>query len=618
MLKGGDTLDYENSTIKYLREKANKLPQNPGVYIMKNSSGKIIYVGKAVKLKNRVSQYFRYNKQHTEKVRKMVSSVADFEYIVCDSEFEALILECSLIKQNMPKYNVLLKDDKGYHYIKVSHGEYPSITATTNTDDKDADYIGPYMSSAVVKMTVDEACKVFKLPQCSKQFPKDINKRSRACLNYHINNCSAPCCNKISKAEYNEAVKSAVEFIKGGINNTVANLKKRMFEASENLEFEKAAKLRDRITAIEKIKDKQKVFASKYLAEDIIAFASSDKIVCVEVFLFRNHKLTDRREYVIDSASDNASLVTEFITSYYSQCNDIPPRIVIDCEDCEKDILNKWFEDKCNKKVNIIVPKIGEQEYLLRLCHKNAAEKLAQILGKHSAKANALEELKNLLGLENLPSYIESYDISNTAGSENVAGMVVFRDGQPYRQAYKKFKIKSFSGQDDYRSMAEVIERRFLEYKKADTEIGFGKMPDIILLDGGKGQLSVVLEVLNKMQIKVPIFGMAKDSKHKTSKIVSVNGDIDIKATRAAYTLLSDIQEEVHRFAISYHKKLRSKNSFELALTRIEGIGDKKARLLLTKYKTISAIKKATVSDLCTVKGINEKVAQNILDYFNE
>ena len=602
--------------IKRLREKAMNLPLLPGVYIMHSKTGEIIYVGKAKKLKNRVSQYFGAGNQHNDKVKRMVSNVEDFEYIICDSEFEALILECSLIKQHMPKYNILLKDDKGYHYIKVTKGEWPTVSASFDTDDKNAEYLGPYISGFVVNQTVDQVRKIFRLPHCDKTFPKDINKKSRPCLNFHIKNCSAPCCGKISAAEYRESVRQAVEFLKGGVNQSVSALREQMEAAAEKLEFEKAARLRDRITAIERIRDRQKIYSSVYKRQDIIALAVADSAACFEVFVFDDGKLTDREEFLLDAVYDLPAARSEFIQRYYTLRNSIPPRVAVDGEIEDKDLLEQWLTDKRGKGVTIAVPERGEQEHLVTMCRNNASERLAQSLGRHMGQTAGLDELARLLGLAKPPKFIESYDISNTAGSENVAGMVVFKDGKPYKPSYRKFKIKGFSGQDDFRSMAEVIERRFTEYKNAETEDGFGRLPDLILLDGGKGQLSAVLEVLDRMGINVPVFGMVKDSKHKTRAVTSQGGEIAIKANRSAYTLVSTIQEEVHRFAIGYHRQSRSKNTHVLKLTEIEGVGETRAKKLLSHFKTISAISEAGVEDIVKI-GIPQKTAENIVEYFS-
>lgn len=602
--------------LERLREKAQRLPLSPGVYIMKDSRKKIIYIGKAKALKNRVSQYFRNLASHTDKVRQMVSKVQDFEYIICDSEFEALILECSLIKQHSPKYNILLKDDKGYHYIKITKGDWPSIKAVKKIENDSAEYIGPYNSAFVVNQTVDEALKVFKLPQCNKVFPRDY-KKSRPCLNFHIGTCSAPCAGKISGKDYLESVNEAVEFIKGGNQASIKNLKAKMEHAAENLEFEKAARLRDRIRALERINQKQKVVSSTYERQDIIAMAQGSDSACFEVFIFRTFTLCDREQFLVEVVDDAPAARAEFIRRYYSMREDVPPRIAIDGEFEDKELLEEWLTKKAGRKVYITQPQRGNQKALVEMCRKNAAEHLAEKSGKSGRETAALDELARLLGLATPPKIIEAYDISNIAGSENVAGMVVFCDGKPLKSAYRKFKIKSVTGQDDYKSMQEVIDRRLAEYEihKGEPE-GFGRLPDLILLDGGKGQLSAVKEVLNKWNMDIPVFGMVKDSKHKTRAIAADGGDIAIKSNRYAYTLVSSIQEEVHRFAISFHRQRRKRSTLKSGLLEIPGVGEKTAKTLLKHFKTMKAIKAASVEELVAVKGVNKRQANSIYNHF--
>ncbi|MGN1130813.1 MAG: excinuclease ABC subunit UvrC, partial [Ruminococcus sp.] len=486
-----------NSKIKELRKKAMALPLSPGVYIMHNKSGKIIYIGKAKALKNRVSQYFGSQTNHSEKVRRMVENVYDFEYIICDSEFEALILECSLIKQHTPKYNILLKDDKGYSYIRISNEKWRKITYELQKKDDDAVYIGPYKSSFYVKQSVEEANRIFKLPTCHKSFPRDFGK-SRPCLNFHIKQCLAPCTGRVKFSEYNENVEQAISFLKGGSSESVKQLTLEMEQASENLEFERAAKIRDKIAAIRKMADKQKVVAVDVLDQDVIAYFSDGDKGCFQVFRFTNGKLCDHENFIVEDVEQEESM-SQFITSYYSIRQDIPKNITLDSlpQDCE--ILEKWLSEKRGNRVYITCPQRGNQAQLVQMCRKNAAEVIAQIKGRTSREYSVLEELKNILGLDKIPQYIESYDISNLSGTENVAGMIVYENGRPLKSAYKKFKIKSFEGQDDYGSMAEVMERRLNEYENAkDTNEGFGRLPDLILLDGGKGQVEAVKPILER------------------------------------------------------------------------------------------------------------------------
>ena len=602
----------QNPKLSQLKTKANRLPLAPGVYIMKDKNGIIIYIGKAKMLKNRVTQYFGAGNQHSDKVRKMVSQVDDFEYILCDSEFEALILENSLIKQNQPKYNILLKDDKGYHYIKITNEKWRKITTTMQIDDKTSEFIGPYYSGAVVKDTVDEVRKIFKLPDCNRSF----DKPTKPCLNYHIGLCDAPCRCKMTVSQYNETVNSAISFIKHGSDDMIKILTKNMETAAEKLDFEYAARLRDRINAIKKINDRQKVVMCTYPAQDIFASAVINDTACIAVLMFRNSRLTDKKHYIIDGFIDKNDMYSQFLQQYYLDNCDIPPRILIDTDIESRPLLERWLSEKCGKKVSVVLPQKGEQKDLVNMCRNNAADNLAQKTEMKSHEMSALNELARLLGLKTAPRIIESYDISNTAGDENVAGMVVFRDGKPYKPHYRTFKIKGFAGQDDYRSMAEVLDRRFDEYEKGENE-GFATLPDLILLDGGKGQISAVEPVLKKHNIDVALFGMVKDSKHRTRAIATNGGDISIKANESAYRLVTAIQDEVHRFAIGYHKKRRSKKMLNSELTAIGGIGKAKAAALLKHFKTMKAIKGATVDQLCAVSGINRALAEKIYNEFN-
>ncbi len=598
--------------LKELKQKANRLPLEPGVYIMKNIKGEIIYIGKAKALKNRVTQYFGSGNQHTEKVRRMVSNVNDFEYIVCDSEFEALILENSLIKQNKPKYNILLKDDKGYSYVKITKEKWPRISYAKMTDDK-AEYIGPFSSGFIVKETVDEARKIFKLPDCNRNF----DNYSKPCLNFHIGLCDAPCKGKISHKDYLETIEAAVEFIKKGDINGISleSLEEKMLLAAENLQFEVAARLRDRISAIKKIREKQKVVSTTHKSQDVIATALLGEKACVAVLSFRNNRLVNKNHYFLEGFNDKASVYNEFLQQYYLDKTDIPSRILIDFED-DFSVTEKWLGEIAGKKVSFINPKSAEPLKLIEMCLNNAAENLSEKSELAGRETAALNELAGLLGLENTPSYIEAYDISNTAGSENVAGMVVFKDGKPYKSAYKRFKIKGFLGQDDYRSMAEVLDRRFNEYFNGE-DVGFKRLPDLILLDGAKGQINAVLPVLKKYDIRIPLFGMVKDSKHRTRAIATTGGDISIKSNRRCFTLVTKIQDEVHRFAIGYHKNSQSRAMLKSELLDIEGVGKARAEALFKHFGSIKKIKNATVKELTAVKGISETAAKKINAYFN-
>ena len=602
-------------TEKELRRKAMALPLTPGVYIMKNKDKKIIYIGKAKALKNRVSSYFGSHSNHSLKVIRMVENVDDFDYILCDTEFEALVLECSLIKQHMPKYNILLKDDKGYNYIKITKEEFPRISECKQMDDDNATYIGPFISNFSVKNAVEETLKIFKLPTCNKKFPRDYNK-SRPCLNGFMGNCCALCNGRISKEEYVASVEDAVAFLKGGSAAAVREMTAKMQEYSENLEFEKAAKLRDRIKAIKNLDEKQKVVSINVPEEDVFALVNSTKKACFNVIRFQNGKLTDSEHWLIDSVDDLPQARLELIERYYSMRDRVPSRIAVDGEIADEELLHQYLESLRKKKVELIHPQKGEHLAIVNLCIKNANEHLAQNQGRLGREMAALEELGDLLGLAKAPEYIESYDISHTFGADNVAGMVVYHNGRPMKKAYKRFSIKGFDGQNDVGSMNEVLTRRFKHYYEDDDDSTFKILPDLILLDGGQPQVNAVLPVIRQMKLDVPVFGMVKDNKHRTRAIAYDGGEIEINSHRAAFTLVSSIQEEVHRFAITYHHKKHQKSSFSTSLTNINGIGDKKAKALLKHFKTISAIKSSSVDDLLQVKGISEKNAQDIVSYY--
>lgn len=605
-----------NPKMKILRKKAMSLPLLPGVYIMKNADGKIIYIGKAKALKNRVSQYFGSQNRHPVKVRKMVENVDRFDYIVTGSEFEALVLECSLIKQHSPKYNILLKDDKGYSYIRISEGEYRKISAVFNKKDDGSEYIGPYLSSYSVRQSVDAANKIFKLPQCNKVFPRDFGK-SRPCLNYYISQCCGLCTGKIKKSDYDEAVDGAIAFLKGDSRDIIADLRVKMEKAAEELDFEQAAKLRDRINSIERIKEKQKVVYKSVEEQDVFATADIDGSVCLAVLRFSNGRLFDSEHFFFDDPGDKEGMRSDFITSYYSMRDNIPKRVTVDGEVADRELLEQWLSEKKGKKVTVFVPARGEQLEIVNMCRKNAEEKLAIKKGRTGREIAVLDELKDLLGLKKTPEYIESYDISHTAGQDSVAGMIVFKGGKPYRKAYKRFSIKSFDGNDDYRAMNEVLTRRFSEYEKSkDSTEGFGKLPDLILLDGGVGQVHAVEPVLREFGLKIPLFGMVKDNRHRTRAISGDGGEIAINSKRQVFTLVSEIQNEVHRFSVAYHHQKHAKRGLSLSLTEIEGVGEKRASALLKYFKTITAIKNAEVDELSKAPGITSAVAQNIYDYY--
>ncbi len=602
--------------IKALRKKAMSLPLRPGVYIMRNSKNEIIYIGKAKALKNRVSQYFGSQENHTVKVRRMVQNVEDFDYIVTDSEYEALVLECSLIKQHSPKYNILLKDDKGYSYVRVSKEDYPRMRMVRRTEDDGAFYMGPYTSGSSVRQAVDEACRIFRLPTCSRKFPRDFGK-GRPCLNYSIKQCMGVCRGRVSKEEYNEAFSQALDFLRSDADTTIKVLTAQMEECAENLEFEKAAKLRDRIAAIRKIREKQKVVMTKIEEQDVIAAAVSGNTACVEIMRYSGGRLYEREHFLFEEPPAPEMLRGEFIARYYSARDHIAPRIFIDIKPDGAELLEHWLTEQKGRKVTLTVPMRGEQLELVAMCRKNAAEHLSIMRGKFGDMTETLDDLMRMLGLPKAPEYIESYDISNTAGEANVAGMVVFRDGKPLKSAYRKFKIKGFEGQDDYGSMREVITRRFDEYFAHKGEEGFGTLPDLILLDGGEQHVAAVKPIIDSYGLSVPVFGMVKDQKHRTRAISALGEEVSVAKNRQVFTLIGTIQEEVHRFAISYHRKTRAKGMAGSSLTAIDGIGETRAKALLKHFKTITAIKNASEEELAAVAGMTKTAAKAVYEAYH-
>ncbi|MBR3768480.1 MAG: excinuclease ABC subunit UvrC [Clostridia bacterium] len=604
--------------IDYLRNKAQALPEQPGVYIMKNARSEIIYIGKAKVLKNRVSQYFGSQNKHSTKVKRMVENVYDFDYIIVSSEFEALILECSLIKQNMPKYNILLKDDKGYTYVKLEDNGWKKISSVFQKNDDNATYYGPYTSSDYVSTAVKEATDIFMLPHCNKKFPDDIKKKGRPCLNYHIKICSGACSGKISVDENNQNVDDALRFVLGGKTDLINSLRTQMEQASERLDFERAAKIRDKLRSIEKVSQKQHVVALKIKNQDIFGIESIEEKTCVNILTVRNGTIINTENFILDRLEESEDEYVQLLANYYSEKHDLPDRICVEFDLSNADYLLDFLYNISNKKVALHFPKSGESASLMKMAKSNAREKLSRVLSYNNKSKAALYELKELLGLEEFPSIIEAYDISNMNGSENVGGMVVFVNGKPDKKRYRRFAIKSFEGQDDYRSLAEVLNRRIGEYYiNIDGGDEFGDKPDLILLDGGTGQVNAVKEILEKRGFDVPLFGMVKDGKHRTRAIATGGREITINDNRSVFTLISDIQEEVHRYAISYHHKLKQKNALTSSLLSIPGIGEKRTKNLLLKFGSVSKIKEASIEELASVKGITESQALIIRNYFN-
>lgn len=602
-------------TIPELLKKANSLPLQPGCYIMKDAHGEIIYIGKAKKLKNRVTSYFREDSDRQPKVEKMVSHVNDFDYIVTDSEFEALVLECSLIKQNMPKYNILMKDDKGFCYVKVSLEEYPRITAELQMADDGATYYGPYISPFAVKSMVETAVTAFRLPTCTRRFPNDFGK-GRPCLNAHIGRCMALCSGKISREEYLNTVNNAVELITKDKKTLIARLKSDMNTAAENLEFERAARLRDSIDAIEKTINGQKVVRStRDKNMDVFAFAADERNICAEVLKFRDGLLCDKDEQLIPDTDNIPEAREEFMTTYYLGGREIPRKVCVDEEFESLDLMTRYLSELSGHNIQIHVPERGENRALVSMAYSNAADRLKRSAGRRSREEASMGELANMLGLPAAPKRIEAYDISNY-GSEAVAGMVVFDDGSPKRSAYRRFIIKTVDGVDDYASMTEVIMRRVNRYNMGTP--GFNKKPDVILLDGGRGHLATIWRALEGTSFEdVPVFGMVKDNKHRTRGVVAVEGEIDVKMHKLAFSAVSRIQEEVHRYTVDYQRSHHTKNALKSFLQDIPGVGEKREAALLKAFKNIEGIKAATLEQLCDVKGMNESCAGKVYDFFH-
>lgn len=599
---------------KSLYKKASDLPKLPGVYIMRNRKNEVIYVGKAKRLKLRVSSYFREGANHMPKVEKMVSNVADFDVIVVDSEYEALTLECSLIKQHRPKYNVLMMDDKGFSYIRISNETYPRITAELQKKRDDAEYLGPYISSYAVKQMAEVANTAFKLPTCSYQLDKF--RRKRPCLNAHLGLCSAPCVGRIARDDYLECVRNARILLTKGTDEILSLLQNEMETASENLEFERAARARDSINAIRKLDEGQKVVKEASGKEmDVFAFAGNESDSCAVALIFRGGKLVDKRENVLTGTTDLTELREEYISHFYLG-DDLPPKLILcDSEFGYMDQLEQYLTEKRGSSVKIQVPQKGERKKIVEMAYQNAIERLKRETGRKTKAESALGELANRLGLTAFPKRVELYDISNY-GTEAVGGMVVFVNGEPKKAEYRRFKIKTVEGVDDYASMREVILRRVNRYQEGSP--GFSNKPDLILLDGGKGHLDTILDAIRGTVFEnVPVFGSVKDDKHRTRGIVSPEGEIELAMNKNAFTLVTKMQDEVHRYTIEYERKHHSSRAFRSSLLGIEGIGETRAKALLKQFKTIKAISEASVETLSSAPGMTKSAAQSVWDYYH-
>ncbi|MBR3268336.1 MAG: excinuclease ABC subunit UvrC [Oscillospiraceae bacterium] len=615
-----------NPRLPFLQQKTAVLTTSPGVYIMKNAQGKIIYIGKAKNLRSRVTGYFRDHPDHTPKTAKMVSQVYDYDFIVTASEYEALILECSLIKQHKPPYNILLKDDKGYHYIRISPPPYSRITAELHANETGT-YLGPYMSGFTARQTVDAVNRMFRLPTCSKPFPEAFRKQ-RPCLNYHIGQCMGVCKGNIPQEVYEEAVADAVRFIRSGGDRTVSELEQRMTAAAERLDFEEAARLRDRIAAIRSAGEKQDIMDAVSADTDIIGTAESNDTTVISVLNYRSGRLYDQNTFVLTGEALSGKPLDEFLPQYYSDKTgkDLPRIILVEELPEETELLCSMLAERAGHAVSVEQPVRGARHRLLQKAKQNAGEKLSIKAGRTGKELLALEELARVLGLEKPPLRIESYDISNLSSSAMVAGMVVFENGRPLKSAYRRFSVKELNQQNDYAAMQEIIRRRFQEYRKAaaedipekNTENAFGILPDLILLDGGKTHVGAIAPVLAEFGLQIPLFGMVKDQKHRTRAIATGGGEISVREKQAAFALLTRIQDEVHRFAVTYMKSRHQKSSYALTLTQVPGIGEKKAQKLLITYKTRAALKAATPEQLAKTAGISADTAQKLFELIRE
>ncbi len=600
-----------------LYQKARMLPLLPGVYIIRDKKDEIIYIGKAKRLRTRVSQYFREGVPHDNKVTHMIQNAFQFDVIVCQSEFEALVLEASQIKAHTPRYNILLKDDKGYSYVKVTREEWPRLSAVLQKDDENAEYIGPYTSSTAVRELVESAQDAFLLPRCNRQFPRDLGK-GRPCLNAHIGKCMAVCSGKVRKEDYREAVEGAVHMIRYGKKDILKSLQARMEEASERLDFEKAALLRDQIAAISKVAPGQKVVVDEDTEMDVIAFAGTGQALCAAILRYRQGRLTDKREFLFHDTSDMEELREEFLPRYYLDGEEIPRVIAVDQLPESGPALNQALDQARGSHVKLYVPQRGDVAALVRMAYTNAVERLARESGRYAREEKLLDELAQTLGLSQPPRLIESYDISNWGDGTSVCGMVVFEDGKPKKSGYRRFKMKTVAGTDDYASMAEALSRRAGEYASGAGG-QFGCLPDLILLDGGRGQVTSVEKALAGTPLeKVPLFGMVKDDHHRTRAIVNGQGqEIAISMHRGVFTFVTSIQDEVHRFAISYQRQQQKKKSYAVTLTEVPGVGPATAKALMAAFKTVAAVRSAPPEELEKVPGVGPRTARDIWEFYH-
>ena len=601
-----------------IEEELKKLPRSPGVYIMHDASDEIIYVGKAVILKNRVRQYFQKGTNKSAKIEQMVSKISYFEYIVTDSELEALILECNLIKEHRPKYNTMLKDDKTYPYIKVTVGEeYPRILFSRDMKKDKSKYFGPYTSAGAVKDTIELLRKLYKVRTCNRSLPEDIGN-GRPCLNYHIKQCKAPCLGYVSPEEYRSSIDEAVRFLNGHYSDIIKSLEESMLEASEKMEFEDAAYYRDLLNSVKQVAQKQKITSENDIDRDIIAYAIDNDDAVVQVFFMREGKLMGREHFYIRVPADGSgTLLSSFIKQYYSGTPFIPKELFVSEEIEDNQVIGEYLSMRKGSKVRIVHPVAGEKHKMVELAKKNAAMVLERdrekIKSSERKTIGAVSEIFRLLDIESKNDYrIEAFDISNISGYQSVGSMIVFEHGKPKKNDYRKFKIKTITGPDDYGSMREVLTRRFTH----EGDDKFIRYPDLIMMDGGLGQVNAALEVLNKLKLNIHVCGMVKDDRHRTRGLIYNGREIPIKPGSEEFLLITRVQDEAHRFAIEFHRSLRSKNQVHSILDDIEGIGPARRRALMKHFASIEDIKNADMDTLMEVPSMNKAAAQKVYEFF--
>lgn len=600
-------------TFEELKEKALSLPYEPGVYIMRDKTDKVIYVGKAKKLKNRVSQYFQDTASHTPKTRMMVSKIDHFDVIVAASEFEALVLECSQIKRFLPKYNILLKDDKGYPYLRLDMNEpYPRITMVSKIAEDGASYYGPYGSRGVTQSVMDAIRQTLKLPGCSRKFPRDVGK-GRPCLNYHMNQCAGWCRSECTQAEYHSRMEQAQQLLGGNYKAVAEDIRKKMLACAENMEFELAASLRDRLNAVEALGQKQLVTAGAAADTDVIGFACSEAKACFAVLHFSGGNLLDKDYEVFSLPEDPAGAVSSLLKQYYLSRGLAPKRVFLPFEVEDRELFEMLLEQQSGRKSQIRVPQRGDNLRLVELANKNALEEARRVTDKAEKLSGTLTLLGKMLAIAP-PHRMESFDISNISGTDIVASMVVFQDGKPKKSDYKRFKIEDLTDQNDYASMEQVVRRRFVHYQAGDK--GFDEAPDLLLIDGGIAHANVALEVLKQLGLEIPVFGMVKDNRHRTRALVTPQGsEIAIDSNQAVFALIGNIQEETHRFAITYHRQLRSKRLRYSELDGIPGIGTTRKQALLKAYGSLTAIAAASLNEL--ERMLPKNAAYAVYDHFH-